>query len=699
MADVDEVQKLYKDLRKLVKRENYKKALNICTQLRKKVPAADEPVVCHCVCLLYQEQWQKALDVAEKALGGGARSAASFLLLERAYCLYKLQRLDEALSLIGGADKGATDGVALQHLQAQVLYRQAKFGDAVAIYNGVLAHEDDPTETLSNLAAACVLGGRSGEALEAVPEDFVAKASKHELAYNLSIAAADSGDLALAEKRLQQAESTARAVLAEDGWDAAEIEGEVACVLCQLAYVMQRGGDGSRAAKIYKSVLKAGPDDKALVAVASNNLAALRGERDLFNNLKLVGRAAAPEAKLAERAREAVARNQALLALYGNKFDECRKAVAALEQSFPNGDVAARSVLRAALLLREGKHAEAEAALSALGPENEEAQLTLAHVLLTRGETARAAAVLRAVPALQHRPGTVATLVAMFADAGDDETARAVFDAALKDQAAKKPKSAATASTSEGEVQMRSAAARFMLDRGLHEEAAAAYQAIAEAAAGTAREAEAVAELVLALTRCGTEAALERAEEWAAKLPAPEAAGPEEDEGEELLDAEALESAAPLRALSRRLQAKGAAVVKLGDGGGLAGGAKKKLPNPARAAKKRAKLRARHVAKLEARLAAAPAGPGKAQKLPEPDKELWIPRRERASYLKKRRGGARTSSTSAQGGAALARDVAKLDARARKEAELSNPAQKVVKGVLNTSRDAMSRKSGRKKKK
>ena len=42
MADVDEVQKLYKDLRKLVKRENYKKALNICTQLRKKVPAADE---------------------------------------------------------------------------------------------------------------------------------------------------------------------------------------------------------------------------------------------------------------------------------------------------------------------------------------------------------------------------------------------------------------------------------------------------------------------------------------------------------------------------------------------------------------------------------------------------------------------------------------------------------------------------------
>jgi signal recognition particle subunit SRP72 len=690
MADVDEVQKLYKDLRKLVKRENYKKALNICTQLRKKVPAADEPVVCHCVCLLYQEQWQKALDVAEKALGGGARSAASFLLLERAYCLYKLQRLDEALSLIGGADAGATDGVALQHLQAQVLYRQAKFGDAVAIYNGVLAHEDDPTETLSNLAAACVLGGRSGEALEAVPEDFVAKASKHELAYNLSIAAADSGDLALAEQRLQQAESTARAVLAEDGWDAAEIEGEVACVLCQLAYVVQRGGDGARAAKIYKSVLKAGPNDKALVAVASNNLAALRGERDLFNNLKLVGRAAAPEAKLAERAREAVARNQALLALYGNKFDECRKAVAALEQSFPNGDVAARSVLRAALLLREGKHAEAEAALSALGPENEEAQLTLAHVLLTRGETARAAAVLRAVPALQHRPGTVATLVAMYADAGDDETARAVFDAALTDDAAKKPASA-------GEVQMRSAAARFMLDRGLHEEAAAAYQAIAEAATGTAREAEAVAELVLALTRCGTEAALGRAEEWAAKLPAPEAAGPEEDE--ELLDAEALESAAPLRALSRRLQAKGAAVVKLGDGGGLAGGAKKKLPNAARAAKKRAKLRARHVAKLEARLAAAPAGPGKAQKLPEPDKELWTPRRERASYLKKRRGGARTSSTSAQGGAALSRDVAKLDARARKESELSNPAQKVVKGVLNTSRDAMSRKSGRKKKK
>ena len=685
MADVEEVQKLYKDLRKLVRRENYKKALNICTQLRKKLPEADEPVRCHCVCLLYQEQFQKAFDVAEKALP--TRDAASFLLLERAYCLYKLQRLPEALALIAAADETATDSTALRHLQAQVLYRQAHFGDATEIYNSVLAHEDDPTETLSNLAAACVQGGRSAEALEAAPEDFVSGATKHELAYNLSIAAADLGDLALAEARLRQAEDTARAVLAEDGWEAAEIESEVAVIVVQLAYVVQLSGDGARAAKIYKSVLKtAGPDaDPSVVAVASNNLAALRGERDVFHNVKLVAKAAAADAKLSEKGKEAVALNTALLNLYGNKFDECRKGVAALEQRFPEGDSASRGVLHAALLLREGKHAEAEAALTAL-TGNENAQLTLAHVQLTRGEVAAAAATLRGVSSLQHSPGTVATLVALYSAAGDDDTARAVFDAAVKSS------SASSSGGTEGAAQMRSAAAKFMLDRGLLEEAAEAYEAIAAAAEGTQRESEAIAELVLALTRVGGEAALAKAEAWAAKLPAPEA-GPEDVE----LSAEALESAAPLRALSRRLQAKGSAVVKLGDGAGLSAKASKKLPNPARVAKKRAKARAKHIAKLEAKLAAMPKGT--AQKLPAPDKELWVPRRERASYLKKRRGGARTSSTSAQGGAALDRDVAKLDARARKEAELASPAKAVVKGVLNTSRDAMSRKSGRKKKK
>ena len=106
MAELTEVQKLYKDLRKFVRRDNYTKAVNVCTQLRKKLPDDIEPLQCHCVCLLEGDKFQQSFDVATKAANGAPgseRDPASFLLLERAYCLYRLNKLPAALKLLAGA--------------------------------------------------------------------------------------------------------------------------------------------------------------------------------------------------------------------------------------------------------------------------------------------------------------------------------------------------------------------------------------------------------------------------------------------------------------------------------------------------------------------------------------------------------------------------------------------------------------------
>ena len=63
MAELSEVQKLYKDLRKFVRRDNYTKAVNVCTQLRKKLPDDLDPLRCHCVCLLKGDKFQQSFDV------------------------------------------------------------------------------------------------------------------------------------------------------------------------------------------------------------------------------------------------------------------------------------------------------------------------------------------------------------------------------------------------------------------------------------------------------------------------------------------------------------------------------------------------------------------------------------------------------------------------------------------------------------
>eukprot|EP00937_MAST-01D_sp_MAST-1D-sp2_P001956 g1956.t1 len=665
-SDLTEEQKLYKELRKFVRRENHAKALNVCTQLRKKLPNDDEPVRCHCVCLLNNDKFQQAYDVAHKALGpaGSSRDPASFLLLERAYCLYRLQKLTQALKLLNTAPAKEKQPELL-HLEAQIRYRQGDYTGAIEVYEKVLPHEDDPTEALANMCAAHFAAGQGGQGLEAVPEDFAGAEKSHELAYNMGCCAADAGRMDEAEERLQAAEKLARSGLAADGWEPQEVEQEVAVILVQLAFVVQLAGDTVRAGKIYKSVLKSKPEDTAVLAAASNNLAAMRGERDLFNSTKLIAKAAQAK-KLPPAAAEVVDFNRVLLLLYAGKYAECRAGADELRGRYKSKASQARcSVLLAALLLREGKRAECEAQLKAL-PNDVEAQLALAHVQLVGGRRAEAARVLRAVKQLQHSPATVATVVAIYDAAGMDAEVKQVFDEAVR----------STQGGGEGAAEMQQAAARFMLARGMHAAAAQAFESVVEGGGlDGASRLEATANIVLALSSCGVDDADEaRLERWSARLPEVGAA--------DTLDAEALESSAPLRALSRRLAQPAKATVQ----------DKKKAPNPQRVAKKRAKRRELHVAKLQEQLKDGPPG----AKLKAPDPERWIPRRERASFLKKQRRG--KFGSAAQGtGHAGEKDALKLDARLRKEMEAQNPQEQKVKGVLNTTKSTMSRAKGKKK--
>ena len=149
----------------------------------------------------------------------------------------------------------------------------------------------------------------------------------YELTYNAacqliaSVTDGDKSNLIKAEKKLRTAEKMCRDSLEEDGMTEEEIEDELGIIRVQLGYCLQLQGREKEAQALYTMALKKRPDDIALVAVASNNIATLNKDQNVFDSKKRMKSATQDglEHKLTYRQRKSIAYNQCLLALYTNQ--------------------------------------------------------------------------------------------------------------------------------------------------------------------------------------------------------------------------------------------------------------------------------------------------------------------------------------------------------------------------------------------
>lgn len=128
----------------------------------------------------------------------------------------------------------------------------------------------------------------------------------------------DKAILAEAEKKLRIAEKMCKEGLEEDGASEEEIENELGIIRVQFGYCLQLQGRDKEAQALYTSVLKAKPDDIALIAVANNNLVCLNKDQNVFDSKRRMKTATheSLEHKLTTRQRKDIAYNQCLLALY-----------------------------------------------------------------------------------------------------------------------------------------------------------------------------------------------------------------------------------------------------------------------------------------------------------------------------------------------------------------------------------------------
>ncbi|XP_021563157.1 signal recognition particle subunit SRP72 isoform X2 [Carlito syrichta] len=342
----------------------------------------DDVTALHCkvVCLIQNGSFKEALNVINTHTKVLANNSLSF---EKAYCEYRLNRIENALKTIESANQ-QTD--KLKELYGQVLYRLERYDECLAVYRDLVRNsQDDYDEERKTNLSAVVAAQSNWE--KVVPENLGLQEGTHELCYNAACALIGQGQLSQAMKILQKAEDLCRRSLSEDS------------------------------------------------------------DQNVFDSKKKVKltNAEGVEFKLSKKQLQAIEFNKALLAMYTNQAEQCRKISTSLQSQSPEHLLPV--LIQAAQLCREKQHTKAIELLQEFSdqhPENAaEIKLTMAQLKISQGNISKACLILRSIEELKHKPGMVSALVTMYSHEEDIDSAIEVFTQAIQWYQNHQPKSPA----------------------------------------------------------------------------------------------------------------------------------------------------------------------------------------------------------------------------------------------------------------
>ncbi|NXU14918.1 SRP72 protein, partial [Pardalotus punctatus] len=385
---------------------------------------------CKVVCLIQNGNFKEALGVINthtKVL------TSDIIAFEKAYCEYRLNRIESALKTIQSASQ-QTD--KLKELYGQVLYRLERYDDCLAAYRDLIRNSQDEYEEERKTNLSAVVAAQSTWE-KVVPEDLGLREATYELCYNSACALIGQGRLNEAMKKLQKAEELCRQSLSEDS-DVTEedIEAELAIIHGQMAYIMQLQGHTEDALQLYNQIIKLKPTDVGLLAVIANNIITINKDQNVFDSKKKVKLTSAEgvEHKLSKKQLQAIEFNKALLAMYTNQADQCRKLSASLQSQSPEHLLPV--LIQAAQLCREKQHVKAVGLLQDFADQHPanaaEIKLTMAQLKIAQGSVTKACMILRSIEELQHKPGMVSALVTMYSHEEDIDSAIEVFTQAIQ---------------------------------------------------------------------------------------------------------------------------------------------------------------------------------------------------------------------------------------------------------------------------
>jgi signal recognition particle subunit SRP72 len=564
---------------------------------------------------------------------------ASNLAFERAYCTYRLGRLQEALSALSsvGDDRAA----ARLQLEAQVQYRLGNYKECIELYDRLFKEHsgiESSAEVQTNIIAAYAVGGRASEISKIMTAMKMSPQDGFEAGFNAACGLVDEGKLSQAEEALFLAKRVGEEQLYEEELEEDEVEAELAPITAQLAYLAARQGKLAEAAESLRNLLDS--NDQTVGAVSAIDLTAVLlrqrpGDRkSAVEGLKalepFVERSggflrvkSTLEGRLGATHCEALISSYASSAVAAGKQDQAREALRSLEKLYKGSTSGA--LLHAALLSRDGKLKEASAvldevarALAGSPAAGLAVELTRVQLAAVAGDGAGAAALLAALPAgEQSRPAVIATRAALLEQAGDLDGAVALIKSVLG--GSKNNISSGRSSNNNG-VGSRWALRRLAaldIQRGNLEAAAADLQELAATDEAALEDPELLSMLPRLIACC----APEKVTELAKKVPrAPQVTAAEVD----ALEASGAAGARKTAGAGAGVDTIEAAVPP------AAAAAKRKAATDGVGGEKRKKKRKRKIRYPKGFDPENPTGP-----LPDP--ERWMPKWQRAEMKKARK--------------------------------------------------------------
>ncbi|CAN1295294.1 Signal recognition particle subunit SRP72 [Linum perenne] len=634
-----------------IEQSELQKAVRVADQVLSIAPGDEDAIRCKVVALIKKDSYDDAL----LAIRSASKLQIDFSF-EQAYCLYKQNKLDEALELLKEQERN--DETML--LEAQILFRLGRMDACIDVYQKLRKSKLDSLEI--NLAASLILAGRSSEVQGMLEAQRIKPSSSYDLAFNTACSLIEIKKYAEAEQLLQEARRIGQESLLDSNWAEEDIEIELAPIAVQLAYVSQLLGRSQEAMEAYSETISPNlSDDLSSLAVAANNLVAVRGPKEVSDSLKKLDllkeqgvseyRLARGLDRLSPKQRETIYANRVLLLLHANKMDQARELVSALPEMF--ADTEMPILLQAAVLVKEKKAPKAEEILDHFAGKfphkSKIALLARAQIAAASGHHQIAADSLSRVPDIQHMPATVATLVALKERAGDIDGASEVLDSAVKWWT----NSIADETNNKLSIIMQEAAS-FKVRHGRGEEAARLYENLL-------RSHETV-DAIVGLVSTIAHVDIDKAELYKKKLkPLP---------GLKSIDVESLE------------KTSGAKHVE---------GASK--PAFDEESKKEEKKKRKRKRKPRYPKGFDPANPG-----PPPDPERWLPKRERSSYRPKRKDKRAAQVRGSQGSVSRDKNEASASASSSAAPTSSNASKAAPKSSSQNAAPSSSKPKSSKKK-
>ncbi|KAK9276649.1 hypothetical protein L1049_006185 [Liquidambar formosana] len=587
------IEDLFTSINRHIQRSEFEQAVKVADQVLSIAPGDEDALRCKVVALIKADSFDLALSTVQSS----QRLAIDFSFF-KAYCLYRQNKLDEALESLKGQERNS----ATMLLESQILYRLGKMGACMDIYQKLQKSKIDSLEI--NVVAGLVSAGRASEVQGTIEALRVKATSSFELAYNVACSFIERNMYTDAEQLLLSARRIGQETLMEENLADDEIENELAPIAVQLAYVGQLLGKTQDAIEAYTDISNRNLADESSLAVAVNNLIVLKGPKDISHSLRKLDRliekgdgaqtyqlAGGLDLKLSPKQREVIYINRVLLLLHANRMDQARELVTALPNMFV--DSVMPVLLQAAVLVRENKAGRAEEILGQFAEKfpgkSKAVLLARAQVAAAAGHPQIAAESLAKIPDIQHMPAIVATLVSLKERAGDIDGANAVLDSAIQWWS--------NAMTEDNKLNViMQEAASFKLKHGRQEEAALIFEELVKSHGSV--------EALVGLVTTSAHVNVDKAEAYEKQLrPLPGLKGVDVDSLEKTSGAKHVESGSHVRISEAHEEGK----------------------NKEKAKKKR-KRKPRYPKGFD------PANPG-----PPPDPERWLPKRERSSFRPKRK--------------------------------------------------------------